>query len=796
MNIAHVSKDGRRQSLKEHLHNVRILCEQYGEKMNLKHTVGLAGLLHDMGKYSGRFQQYLGQIAATGKSEFTNGGDHSVVGGLLLNEYCQSVHKHSAFVPIINAIISHHGQLHDPVDWLKNESDYKKRLSKNVEDYEEMKQLFFEEVLAKEQFEAYLAEVEREVMAYIQNHIHHFKSVERKMSHKMNYFNYISVFLTKYIFSCLLDADRLDSKAFDEGATSPTQEVDWALLQRRLDDKLNSFQVETPIDALRSAMSEQCFQKANGETALYSLSIPTGGGKTLASLRFALEHLRQKRKKRIIYVVPYTTIIEQNVQEVKNILWREGEPSFILEHHSNVLNEGERHWRKEKQRNELEQDAKNYVDNWDAPIVFTTLVQYLNVFYDAKNRNTRRLHNLKDSIIIFDEVQAVPLRSLALFNESLHFLTAFFNTTALLCTATQPALERVTKSLTKPIELVENLANVTEQFNRTQITYLNRNGGYDVQALAQLIVEKAQLENNVLTIVNTKAVARKLIQHLEKLDGYDVYHLSTSMCPAHRRDMLARIKDDLKEGKKIICISTQLIEAGVDISFNCVIRSLAGLASIAQAAGRCNRHGLCAMKTVYVVKVSDENLSNLKEIADGARFADELLRDCQITKKNPLGQEMMALYFEKLFCYYENELEYPFHNTTLYQLFFKGFAEPSDYFYSNSIGFASKQFQAIHSEGETLLVPYASSSDTEKSGKSLINALLSHQSIDHFSVWMKRAQQFSITIFQHERKALEEAGAITVVTLGKQHVLVLNDNSYSETYGLDLEGNHFSVNIF
>lgn len=796
MNIAHVSKDGRIQSLQEHLHNVRILCENYGEKMNLKHTVGLSGLLHDMGKYSERFQTYLGQIAETGNSEFRNGGDHSVVGGMLLNEYCLSPQKSRAFVPIINAIISHHGQLHDMEDFMKNESDYEKRLSKDVEDYEKMKQLFFDDVLSRAQFEDYLMKVEEEVNAYMKSYIQHFQSVGRKMSHKMNYFNYMSVFLTKTIFSCLLDADRLDSKWFDEGMKSVTTEVDWTLLQERLDEKLRSFQVENSIDTLRRDMSEQCFQKASGETAIYSLSIPTGGGKTLASLRFALEHLQQQHKKRIIYIVPYTTIIEQNVQEVKNILWREGEPSFILEHHSNVLNDNMSHWEKAKNRDELKYDAKNYVDNWDAPIIFTTLVQYLNVFYDAKNRNTRRLHNLKDSIIIFDEVQAVPLRTIALFNESLHFLTTFFNTTVMLCTATQPALEKVTKSLTKPIELIENLHEVTEQFSRTQIEYLNEPGGYDTQQLTQLILEKVERENNVLTIVNTKAVARKVMKHLESLVNEkecSIYHLSTSMCPAHRRDMLEHVKKCLEEGRKVICIATQLIEAGVDISFNCVIRSLAGLSSIAQAAGRCNRHGRSNTKTVYVVKVNEENLSHLKEIADGARFADELLRDCKRTNKNPLGQEMMTLYFEKLFQHYAYELEFPFDNTTLYKLFFKGFEKPSAYFYSNSIGRASKEFEVISSESESLLVPYDSKVN---SGKALINLLLSNETIDDFSNVMKQAQQFSITIFKHERSALEKAGAITVVTFGKRHLLVLNENSYSEKYGLDLEGNHLNHELY
>lgn len=800
MYIAHTTKDGRVQSVSEHSHNVRLLCETYGEKLELKHAVGLAGLLHDMGKYSNRFQKYLGQIMRTGESEYINGGDHAVVGGKLLAEYCINPNKNIVFVPIINAIISHHGKLHDIENPKKNESDYKKRINKDIEDYEKMKRLFFEEIMPKEQFQAYVENAELEVQQYIKNYIKYFKSVEKKASHKINFFNHISVFLTKFIFSCLLDADRLDSKWFDEGGNSASMEMDWRLLQTRLNDKLDSFQIRNSIDKLRKEMSDQCFKIAEGETAIYSLSVPTGGGKTLASLRFALEHLQQKNKKRIIYIVPYTTIIEQNVKEVTDILWRKGEPSFILEHHSNVINDEKGHWTKEKRRDDFESDAKNYVDNWDSPIIFTTLVQYLNVFYDAKNRNTRRFHNLKDSIIIFDEVQSVPLSSLALFNESLNFLTEFFNTTVMLCTATQPALGKVTKTLKKPIEIVASLDEVTEKFSRTKIEYLDKVGGFDVEELQQLVLEKVEVENNALVIVNTKSVARKLAQSLAKYaenGSIEVYHLSTSMCPEHRRAILKEVKESLEtEGRKVICISTQLIEAGVDISFNCVIRSLAGLSSIAQAAGRCNRHGLFSIKSVYVVKINEENLSKLQEIAEGARIAEGILMDCKVTNKNPLGQEMIELYYDKLFHYFENRLEFVSDNTTLYKMFFKGFEEASEYYYSNSIGTASKEFKVISNTSETLLVPYESISNSENSGKSLINLLLSDERIEDFSLLMKKAQQYSINIFSHERKRLEAMGAITVVTFGKRNILVLNGNSYSLNYGLDLESDNLENIIF
>lgn len=800
MYIAHTSKNGNVQLLKDHLENVCKLCETYGEKINLKHAVGLAGLLHDIGKYSFQFQEYLHQILETGVSEYKNGGDHAVVGGAILNEYCINPNKNMLLTPIINAIISHHGKLHDVEDPDKKVSDYKKRINKEIDDFKKIKELFFEEVIEQEVFEKYVEKAEIEIQQFIQTYINYFKSVGKKANGLLNYLNHISVFLTKFIFSCLLDADRLDSKWFDEGKKENQKSIDWHLLQKRLDNKLESFKISNNIDKLRKEMSDQCFAKASGETAIYSLSVPTGGGKTLASLRFALEHLIQRKKKRIIYVVPYTTIIEQNVKEVENILWREGEAKFILEHHSNVINDEDSNWKNQKNRDEYKDEVKNYVDNWDSPIIFTTLVQYLNVFYDAKNRNTRRLHNLMDSIIIFDEVQSVPLRSLALFNESINFLTEFLNTTVLLCTATQPALKKVTKTLKEPIEIVNDLSNVTEQFSRTKIDFLDKIGGYSIEDLKLLVLEKVEIEKNALVIVNTKAVARKLAQDLEKLqenEQYMVFHLSTSMCPEHRREILNQVRSSLQlDGKKVICISTQLIEAGVDISFNCVIRSLAGLSSIAQAAGRCNRHGLFISKTVFVVKVTEENLSNLREIKDGGRFSEEILKDCKKTNKNPLGKEMMELYFEKYFHHYKNEVEFPYNNTTLYKLFFKGFQEPSDYYYSNSIGTASKEFQVIENESETLLVPFKSNNSNRTSGEKLINILLSNEKIEDFTSLLKQAQQYSINIFPFERKLLEQKGAITVITFGNRNILVLNDNSYSNTFGLDIVHSNLSEFIF
>src|SRR5690606_4496420 len=291
---------------------------------------------------------------------------------------------------------------------------------------------------------------------------------------------------------------------------------------------------------------------------------------------------------RIIYVVPYTTIIEQNAKEVRDILKAN---DYLLEHHSNViddeLNDDEFIDYKSYQKNKKIKLAK---DNWDVPIIFTTMVQFLDTFYKGKGRNIRRLHNLTNSVIIFDEVQSVPVNCISLFNETLNFLKDFGNSTILLCTATQPALQYVQKNISIDDELIDDLTIVTKDFKRTNIINFLKDEGWTTEDLTEFVQEQIQHVNSVLVILNTKSVVRKLYHELQNSD-VRVVHLSTSMCAAHRKAIISEMRDMLKRKEKLLCISTQLIEAGVDVSFECVIRSLAGLDSIAQAAGRCNRHG-------------------------------------------------------------------------------------------------------------------------------------------------------------------------------------------------------------
>ncbi|WP_242590142.1 CRISPR-associated endonuclease cas3-hd [Enterococcus sp. DIV0840] len=467
MFIAHVRKsDGEKQLLKNHLVECAELSADWGAKMSLRKTGYLAGLLHDLGKYSDEFQNYLKKAVADPKSVTRGSVDHSTAGGKLLFDYC---HKNSRdpFSYILaelvgNAIISHHSS-RGLQDFLTPEgeatSDYLRRVAEiDVVDYERIKTRFFKEIMSEEEFQLLLLEAIEELKGLYQ--------LNGKSRVKQN----DTFYLLKFIYSCLLDADRTNTMLFEEDKQFISHENQILLksYSDTLEEYISTFKADTPINQLRGQMSDQCKAFAERETGIYTLSIPTGGGKTLASLRFALNHAIKHGKERIIYVVPFTTIIEQNAATVREILKDEAN---ILEHHSNVFTDQEEMKENQLEESEAEKEALEQKqalmkDNWESPVIFTTMVQFLNTIYSRGTRNPRRFHNLTNAVIIFDEAQGVPTNCTHLFNESLNFLRKYGRTTSVLCTATQPSLENVGRALAKESdgEMVSNLSEVEAKF--------------------------------------------------------------------------------------------------------------------------------------------------------------------------------------------------------------------------------------------------------------------------------------------------------------------------------------------
>lgn len=796
--IAHIREsDQAIQTVEEHLHDVQKLAERAGKKIGLGHVAGLAGMLHDMGKFTIRFKEYLLQAVFDPENPPKRGEvDHSTAGGRLLH---RRFHKekqktaHPLLAEIVgNAIISHHGNLHDFLS-PELESPFLRRVKeKELPEYKEAEQRFFQFVMEEQAFDEYVNEAEAELRAFM-------------MKHRSLGVETVAMFVTKFVFSALVDADRTNTRLFEENKLHE-QEMEvlprFPVYYKRLMDEVAALAqgegANTPINALRRAMSEQCEAFAEKPSGIYTLSIPTGGGKTLASLRYALKHAMTYNKKRIVYVVPFTTIIEQNAKAVRTIL---KDDEAILEHHSNVVEIAE----KEEQDGIMSRQEKMKLarDNWDSPIIFTTMVQFLNTFFANGNRNTRRLHQLSESVIIFDEVQKVPVRCVSLFNKALNFLTETAHSSVVLCTATQPALDYVEHQLNKKpgAEMIREIDEVADAFKRVELCDWTENQLH-TETLADFVWERMSEVRSVLVILNTKTVVKKLFEQLKEKAEEDIklFHLSTSMCAAHRTDMLETIRECLKQKKRVICLSTQLIEAGVDVSFECVVRSAAGLDSIAQAAGRCNRHGEYGVRTVYIVDHAEEKMSRLKEIEEGKRIVLQMLRDMQLDASahdgNLLSRKAMEHYFKRFYKTFGMELDYhlpPLHTnqvSLLTQLSVKNdyktaYARqegngPLPLVLANSYGTASAHFQVIDQQTVDVIVPY-------KDGKDVIASLNGNQTIENYGQLMKKAQQFSISLYEYEKRQLEEEGGLVWLMNGT--VLALSDGAYDKEYGVNLWNN-------
>ncbi|UII54168.1 CRISPR-associated helicase Cas3' [Cytobacillus spongiae] len=794
--IAHIRGSDRQiQTVEQHLIEVKELAEMYGEKIGVKHLAGLAGMLHDLGKYTDEFREYIIEAVANPDTPPKRGSvDHSTAGGKLLYELFHtkesiSRDKHKGIVAEVvgNAIISHHAYLQDFLN-PDLESNYLNRVrDKKLDGFEHAKQCFFECVMNEDEFHRYVDKAARELETFLAK-----EAPEHNEKQLM--------FLTKFIFSALIDADRTNTRRFEE---NKKDEVSSDPIQRfhtyyeRLMSKINAFNATTPINLLRKEMSNQCDQFAANPSGIYTLSIPTGGGKTLASLRYALKHAKLHHKKRIIYVVPYTTIIEQNAEEVRKILKDE---AHILEHHSNVIDDMNDHDENQDGMINIQQKLKLAKDNWDAPIIFTTMVQFLNVFYAKGSRNIRRLHNLSESVLIFDEVQKVPIPCVSLFNQALNFLKLHGRSSMVLCTATQPALDFVEHKLdvNADAEMINNLDRVIKAFKRVEIIDKATNETFTNDRLTDFINLKIQVVQSVLVILNTKSVVRDLYTRLQTNEqSIPVYHLSTSMCAAHRNGILAEIRHHLKEGNQIICISTQLIEAGVDVSFECVIRSLAGLDSIAQAAGRCNRHGEKGLQHVYVIDHEEENISHLKEIKVGKEVTKRILVDLKRNKKEHggdiLSQQAMDRYFKEYYTEFETNLHYfiPKIKKEMTELLTAAKSKSSYYkayihnekkhlplFLINSYKTAAEYFHVIDDVTSSVIVTYGE-------GKEIIAELNGSRSIEDLDYLLRKAQQYSVNIFTHEKDQLIKNDGLIYYLEGK--VMALKEGAYSDEYGLDIK---------
>ncbi|GHT93851.1 CRISPR-associated helicase/endonuclease Cas3 [Betaproteobacteria bacterium] len=629
------------QSLAEHLLAVACLAKGFGHKFGLGRAAELVGLLHDLGKYSEAFQRYIASALGLINPDADNYVDAGVLKGKIDHSTAgaqfvwQALSKQDAKQVVLGqwlalCLASHHSGV---IDCLAPDGSdiFGKRMAKPEQKghLEEVQGCSDEKILKLVTELLAAPELLNEFHDLIQR-LSRFEKHARPLNQQFG-------LALRFLFSCLVDADRIDTARAEEKRKNKTdvrslgKYESWDVLAERLERKLATFPDEHPIDHLRHQISDECLAAADRPCGVYTLTVPTGGGKTLASLRFALKHAKARKLDRIIYVIPFTSIIDQNAGEVRKILEPEAQKGeIVLEHHSNLTPE-QQDWHE-----------KILCENWDAPVVYTTMVQFLESLFGSGVRGARRMHQLANSVLIFDEIQTLPVRCVHLFNNAINFLSEQCNSTIVLCTATQPLLHNVDAKqgairLAGKHEIVSDVRQLFSSLKRVEIIDLRRSNGWSYREIANLAHEEVEKVRCCLVIVNTKDAAEQIFMAAWKscINEDRLFHLSTDMCPAHRKEVLNKIKIRLKEDLPTLCVSTQLIEAGVDVDFGCVIRSMAGLDSIAQAAGRCNRNGRSTQGQVYLVNPTEEKvtLETLPDIAIGKNKAEAVLGLYQVVEK-------------------------------------------------------------------------------------------------------------------------------------------------------------------
>ncbi|MEJ5921787.1 CRISPR-associated helicase Cas3' [Bifidobacterium thermophilum] len=797
--------DLRQQTLRDHLDGAGALAASFAEPVGLAKVALAAAELHDVGKATKSFQDYLLHDAGMRGSVI-----HAYQGAFAVEDahYSEYEDENAGISRLTRdilevAIASHHGDLPDCISDDGLASFFDRIDSPNKDD----KKFHYDEV--KSNLEAIGLDIDSLCDDASRNLGRYYnKYIKKSISNK----NFAFGTLEKYFYSCLVDADRCDAAQFGDPNAVPRYEADWDSLVTRFEEYCRKFSADTPINAVRTDISRQCKDAASRPTGIYRLSVPTGGGKTLASLRFALHHAQLWGKKHIIYVIPYLSITSQTTATFRAVLGLADDDSVLLEHYSDA-GRGESRCDGEI-TDEQETRRRLSQERWSQPLIVTTMVQFLETCMASRGTKLRKFHNMADSVIIFDEIQSLPSHSLDLFKEIVNFLSGALGTTIVLCTATQPALENIDKTVR--LDLADNpeLVTLSEEqrriFRRVNIVAQERplpiagDGG-----LAHLVLDKARENGSCLAIVNLKSEARKLTQELRSLDaqsqGFALVHLSTSMCGAHRNDALAEVRAATASGEPIICVSTQLIEAGVDVSFGTVVRAAAGLGSIVQAAGRCNRNGESMKpRNVYVVPVSDDDEKGLSAVRDIKRGKEIMMHSLvPLASKNSdfdlLGKEALDMYNT---AFYKdkvegNELKYPLPDgTNAYDLL--GFNKAARYKYNTvthpdgpsayvhclaqSFRTVGRLYQVIPDLTKSVVVRYRSSAGIDS--RELLEQLRDEHDPREKVRIIRRLQDFTVQLFDADFKKLTERGLITLADDDFELYALESDDCYDMNFGV------------
>lgn len=663
--IAHIRiTDNAIQTVFEHNDQVAAIASSLGMPYKIGNLSQFAGRHHDDGKNTYAYFNYI-RAAAAGENVVRGSVTHSTHGAVLANNLTCSNNLHSKLTSemIRTAIKSHHG-LRDCIT-TDGEITFSESEARIVDSYNIVERIVTDHYGKKSIDDEFL-----EACFDVKNIHERIKDFCQCWGNLQGSQHFYLAMYERLLISILVDADRSDTSCFmDRVELSSTPNFEqrkamWEVYLQHCESSIQELQTRkepSTLDSYRVEISKMCAEFDRGESGIFRLVVPCGAGKTLSSLRYALHTAQRYGKNRIFYIAPFNSILEQNANEIAQYV---GDTDAVLEHHSNIVFDSE--------NDEEEKKYKLLTENWaQSPIVATTAVQFLNTLFTGNTSNVRRMQALGNSVIIIDEVQALPVKAMKLFNAAMNFLVYFCKTSVVLCSATQPLLDKLNNyQIIAPVSIIDNEEKYTAAFKRVEIIDATSGSSLSFEEAADFILSQANDVNSILAIVNIKLAARTIWKRLHDTvvnnNSLRLFHLSTNMCPAHRSHVLTEIRECLKNKdfkQKVICISTTLIEAGVDISFERVIRSLTGLDSIVQAAGRCNRNRETNCGIVSVIYIRDENVSHLGYIQNAQDVTREIFYNIHTHPERYFGgilsKSAMDEFYAKHYRPLLREMEYP-----------------------------------------------------------------------------------------------------------------------------------------
>lgn len=802
--LAHISDDGlnREESVAEHIQKTTFLCHQKGKRCGLSQLMSLCGILHDMGKCKQSYHDYL--CADEGIRRKMRGRiAHASTGA----KYIYDMHHDDdgnikIMVEMVSyAVAAHHG-IFDCID-AGHTDIFSRKLSK-IDDFDEachnaggeyLDEVNLDKIFAQSSDEFHLVWNKiKQLFIRLQPALlsHDHRDVKEKLS---NCRLFLFSCLQRLILSILIDADWEATSDFMENVNTLLKQHDlqtkeiFKQAQENFEVYMKSKHQSLDVSKLtdkekaildgRNLLQHECKNFAEHKAGVYCLPIPTGGGKTLSSLAYALEYCRlHLETERIIYVSPYISVTEQNAQVFREAI---GNDKWILEHHSSVIRSNE----------VTDEDYRlthisRYDMNWEEPFICTTFVQFMNTLFSDKSESIRRMHRLVNSVVIIDEVQSMPLKCVHTFNYMINFLNAVCNTNIILCTATQPTLEEAECPIcySEPKYMIKDMGAWFDKFDRVKIITQGISQKYTFESLGNEVMQQTEKYKSILVVLNTKSAVRKLYDILKPWD-VRVEYLTTNLCAEHRSDKIASIKEILQNRQeKIIVISTNLIEAGVDISFECVYRSMAGLDSLAQTAGRCNRNGELEYGIIYCITLDGERTGNMEELQQNVRVAESIINQYENsgTCGSLISPEWMDEYYKGIYFYASDKMNFPIEelDTSMIELLSRGFGMQQQINYMNqAYRTAGQAYRVIDDQSIGVIVPY-------KKGVKIIESIQQAHSVIEVKTFVRQAQRYTVNIREN---MLEKMGGLLQPVSDKitDLYMVAAPGAYNMDYGITAE---------